>query len=72
MIIARISSGNNNLASWSSVPYNASSIDFILASSTFVESIVKDAVGLNPSTSTGVVVNSQENVIASGLSLIVE
>ena len=55
-------------------PNNISSKVFILASSTFVLSIVNRDVGLLPSpgTSTGVVVYSHENVIASGESDIVD
>ena len=61
-----ISSGSSNLASVSSVPYKASSIFFIFVASTFVESISRCAVGLKPSTVTGVVESSQLNEIASG------
>lgn len=39
--------------------------------STFVELISKDAVGLAPATLTGVVLTSQENEPASGLSFTV-
>ena len=53
------------------VPYKRFLIVVNLAESTFVESITNVAVGLNPSTSIGVVEISQLNVIASGLSLIV-
>ena len=65
------SSGNGNLAVCSAVPYNISSNLVNLVLSTFVESITKEAVGFNFGTSTGVVVYSQENVIASGLSFTV-
>ena len=57
-----------------SLPYRISSNDanFVFPfSSNLVLSIVTTAVGLCPATSTGVVEISQENVIASGLSLIV-
>ena len=74
-----ISSGSGNLASTASVecsvsaslPYSISSKAANLVLSTLVESIVIEAVGFIPGTSTGVVVNSQENVIASGLSFTV-
>ena len=60
------------ITSASSVPYKAASNNANLAASNLVESTVTVAVGLLwPVTSTGVVENSQENVIASGESLIV-
>ena len=54
-----------------SVPYNTSSRAFSFACATFVESIVKRAVGLKPATSTGVVVTLQLKLIASGESFTV-
>ena len=85
MKILAISSGNGNLATLASLagipcsgsascalqPYNISSNSANLAASTLVESITRDAVGFRFGTSTGVVDNSQENVIASGLSFTV-
>ena len=72
LINSIISLGNNNLASFWSSPNKAFSNNCIFPSSTLDASITKDAVGLNPSTGTGTVESSQLNVIASGLSFIVE
>ena len=69
--ISAISAGNGNIASADSSPYNLASKAANFSASTLVESITKDAVGLNPSTSTGVQLTSHEKVIASGLSFIV-
>ena len=68
---ANISSGKGSDASVLSVPYNTSSIAAKVASLTLVESITKVAVGFCPVTGTGVDLNSHDNDIASGLSLIV-
>ena len=54
-----------------SVPYRRSSIFLSFSASVFVESMMISEVGVWPSTLIGVVVNSQLNVIVSGLSLIV-
>nr|DAJ49586.1 MAG TPA: hypothetical protein [Caudoviricetes sp.] len=54
-----------------SVPYSLASSFAIFSAPTLVESITREAVGLKPSTATGVVDSSQLKVIASGESLMV-
>ena len=69
--MSTISSGNGRAASSLSLPNNLASKAANFSASTLVESITRLAVGLKPSTATGVVVTSQLKVIASGLSFIV-
>ena len=54
-----------------SLPYRISSSAASLSALTLVESMMTQAVGLKPGTSTGVVVTSQLKVMASGESLTV-